>query len=472
MKTKAVFSVAFFLTVYCALTAGQCLAAVPPLISYQGVLTQSPGIPQNGEFSMVFSIHSDSSGGDLLWSETQDSVLVTRGLFSVLLGSVNPIPDSTFEEPNRWLEVEVEGSLLLPRRQIVSVGYAFHSRFTDTADYALSAPRDDDWDPDTAGLNIYRLTGNVGIGTPSPQYRLDVAGTGQMTGFNMPTGASNGHVLTSDATGAGTWQVPTGIRGSGTANYIPKFADETSLGNSNIYETGDNVGIGTTDPGWSRLRVTNRGTANNQGINIEIAPVGETSDIDFGLNVDATSTNVTGTSTTYGGLLSVVANGAQDDLGLMRLIYDGGNSTAFYVRGDGNVGIGTNTPDQKLEVDGNAHITGDLTVDGTINPFPFRVYDGGWFDVSDNTNYPVPHNLGTTKLLITIYARNVSSGDNCIVRYMDNDIGGANNGPFLHSISTTQLIIRTQDMSNACFRVANNGHQRADQLRVVALALE
>lgn len=39
-----------------------------------------------------------------------------------------------------------------------------------------------------------------------------------------------------------------GIDGSGTANYISKFTAATTVGNSIIYETADNVGIGTTNP--------------------------------------------------------------------------------------------------------------------------------------------------------------------------------------------------------------------------------
>ena len=38
------------------------------------------------------------------------------------------------------------------------------------------------------------------------------------------------------------------IGGSGTANYIPKFTANTTLGNSAIYQSGDNVGIGTSNP--------------------------------------------------------------------------------------------------------------------------------------------------------------------------------------------------------------------------------
>ena len=38
------------------------------------------------------------------------------------------------------------------------------------------------------------------------KFGLDVAGTAQMTGFKLPTGAASGRVLTSDASGVGSWQ--------------------------------------------------------------------------------------------------------------------------------------------------------------------------------------------------------------------------------------------------------------------------
>jgi hypothetical protein len=38
------------------------------------------------------------------------------------------------------------------------------------------------------------------------------------------------------------------ITGTGTANFVPKFTGSTTIGNSQIFDNGTNVGIGTTTP--------------------------------------------------------------------------------------------------------------------------------------------------------------------------------------------------------------------------------
>jgi hypothetical protein len=204
------------------LSAGLAIAAlsavsgqVPRKINYQGRLTDGEGLPAAGPHTVVFRIFSDAVGGTALWAETQSVTADTAGVFTAILGEQDSI-DVVFEEP-RWLEVEVDGEVLTPRREMVSVPFAFQAAnsqalagleadaFADSAHthHSLSAA-----DGDPAIALYVDDSGNVGVATQTPQAELDVAGTTRTTGFTMPTGAAAGRVLTSDAGGAGTWQIP------------------------------------------------------------------------------------------------------------------------------------------------------------------------------------------------------------------------------------------------------------------------
>src|SRR5262249_1636314 len=69
----------------------------------------------------------------------------------------------------------------------------------------------------STGINQFLIhaTGGVGINTNNPAGNaLNVAGTAQMTGLKMITGASAGAILTSDATGVGSWKLPQSVIGS------------------------------------------------------------------------------------------------------------------------------------------------------------------------------------------------------------------------------------------------------------------
>ena len=110
-------------------------AEVPRMINYQGKITRPSGALVDTTTSMVFSIYADSVGGAPLWIETQASVKVEYGVFSVLLGSVNPIPATVFDGNTRYLGLKVgSDSEMTPRKAIVSVGYAYKSFVADTAD--------------------------------------------------------------------------------------------------------------------------------------------------------------------------------------------------------------------------------------------------------------------------------------------------------------------------------------------------
>ncbi|MFW5658826.1 MAG: hypothetical protein ACOCZ8_02475 [Bacteroidota bacterium] len=82
-------------------------------------------------------------------------------------------------------------------------------------------------------------TGNVGIGTTAPTAALDVDGA-----LRFRTGATDGYVLTSDASGNASWTDPATL----------SDGDWTVSGNDQYSAVSGNVGIGTTSPG-SRLDI-------------------------------------------------------------------------------------------------------------------------------------------------------------------------------------------------------------------------
>jgi hypothetical protein len=137
MKTK----IAIFLVLGCmVLGFGSLMAEVPRLINYQGKLTTPSGALVDAIISMQFSIYADSTTSFALWSETQDSVKVEKGIFNVFLGSLNPISDSVFDGTIRYLGIKVgTDPEMSPRKAMVSVGYALKSKITDTASFSVKA---------------------------------------------------------------------------------------------------------------------------------------------------------------------------------------------------------------------------------------------------------------------------------------------------------------------------------------------
>ena len=114
-------------------------AQIPGLINFQGKLLTTSNNPENGTFSMTFSIYDVPTGGSSLWTETQPSVAVTNGVFSVQLGAVTAISQSVFVSSPTYLEVDIAGQTGRPRQELVASPYSFSSGNADTATIALTA---------------------------------------------------------------------------------------------------------------------------------------------------------------------------------------------------------------------------------------------------------------------------------------------------------------------------------------------
>jgi hypothetical protein len=180
----------------------------------------------DGPYAVKFTMYDAEAGGNALWTETL-GVTQAGGLFTTFLGSVTPFPTDLFAGGDRWLGIKVANDPEMAQRfRLTPSPWAIQAKNADTVDsihasvaptpsYLLPLdatgkfpssviPPDDDWT--ISGGNIYRLTGNVGIGKSSPTAPLDIQGTVKVTGFQLTTGAANGYVLTSDAAGVGAWK--------------------------------------------------------------------------------------------------------------------------------------------------------------------------------------------------------------------------------------------------------------------------
>jgi hypothetical protein len=187
----------------------------------------------------------------------------------------------------------------------------------------------------------------------SAQWQLTGSKVRYVNGIGIPTkdtaagvGADSSQILIRPADSSlyikykRTWQkVGAGgtIGGSGTTNYVPKFTASTTLGNSQIFDNGTNVGIGTASPAQKLdvngiARVTTEMRSKNTAGNISY--------FTFEENTNANSaTFISGDARTTG------------NLGLWT-----NSLERIRIDNNGNVGIGYTAPAAKLAVNGTTLI--------------------------------------------------------------------------------------------------------------------
>jgi hypothetical protein len=107
------------------------------VLSYQGTLADSSGNPVTGDKDMTFRIYNHATDPTPLWEEAHtgtNAVPVQNGLFNIMLGSLNPIPDSVWDEAELYLGIQIGTEAeMTPREKIQTVPTAISAEAAQTA---------------------------------------------------------------------------------------------------------------------------------------------------------------------------------------------------------------------------------------------------------------------------------------------------------------------------------------------------
>ncbi|MCX6198280.1 MAG: collagen-like protein [Bacteroidetes bacterium] len=189
-------------------------AQIPQSFNYQAVARNASGVILSGQnISVKFTILDGFPGGSLVYMETHSSLLTNAfGLFTTQVGTgtviIGTFGSINWATGHKYLKVEFD-----PNNG---------TNYTDMGTtQLLSVP-----------FALYAVTSSNG-----PVGATGVTGPSGDTGLTGSTGAT------------GAQGVPGNGTVNGTLNYVSKFTpDSTTLGNSQIFDDGINVGIGTVTP--------------------------------------------------------------------------------------------------------------------------------------------------------------------------------------------------------------------------------
>lgn len=333
------------LIVILALDLRPSYATVPSLLSFQGRITDSLGVPlPDGLYSIEFSIYDNIAGGQVVWSETQSDLQVKSGLVSTLLGSVNPMDDQVFAGENRWLAISVDdGAELLPRTQLASVGYA---QRVGTVDGAKGGSMlgdlylDDSLSAEVIAVRDYLFVAN-GVSSQNLAVRNEMhVGGSAAIDANLVVGDQS--VVSSDISNI----------------YLGDLAGDDGT-RGLVLRAGD----------ASRLYVAPDG---NVGIGIQTPPeaLSVSGSVSVGADLIVGGQRVLSASPSY-----ITVGDLEGGDGTRGLDFRAGDATIVHITPAGAVGVGTQDPTARLDVEGTTKTCVLEITGGCDLAEPFEISD-------------------------------------------------------------------------------------------------
>jgi len=314
-------------------------AVVGTAFTYQGQLKVS-SVPANVPHDLRFTLTNDAGvtvPGTV--PICKDNVPCTNGLFTVELDF-----GAQYSGDARELKIEVRPAggvgdcavggytTLTPRQKLTLTPYAGRSL----------AP----WV--TSGADISYSAGDVGIGTPTPGERLHVVDTA--ANADMMLESTNGGTADRTRIWMKTAERLWSLENDGSLDLL-KIRDQTAAADRLAIDPDGNVGIGTSSP-------THK------------------------LEISSNSTNITGlqlTNTTApsGGEYLLQANGSAvtGRVGNFEIWRTDNSTNMLTIQPDGDIGIGTTSPAQRLDVRGQVQVQDSIRLDAADEPMIVRQWE-------------------------------------------------------------------------------------------------
>lgn len=109
-------------------------ATIPRTFGYQGTLRLADGSLANGNYNITIKLYSVAGGGNALYTETINNVVVRDGLFSVVIGGNSEVPASVFDNTPLYLGIAVAPDPeMVPRQRLYPVPWAMQATTANIA---------------------------------------------------------------------------------------------------------------------------------------------------------------------------------------------------------------------------------------------------------------------------------------------------------------------------------------------------
>lgn len=262
----------------------QCLQAqVPQKMSYQAVVKDnSNNILVNVPIGIRISLLVANPNGPALYVERHNLPTNSNGLVSLVIGDgvveMGTLAGIPWAAGNIHIKTEIDPTggtnyTLSGANQLLSVPYALHAQSVSSINEndpqvtSSTSNRVPKWNGISLTDGIIQDNGTgVGINTaPATGVDLAVNGKTVTSSLQVTTGATNGYVLQSNASGNAAWVNPSSLPitetdpqvNSALVGSIPRW-DGSALVDGIIKDDGSAIGVGTTPVAGNKLTVSGK----------------------------------------------------------------------------------------------------------------------------------------------------------------------------------------------------------------------